>query len=126
VSGAGPGWPGAALAGACGLLLGVIVALALSGGPDRDAPARTVTVAVPATRTTGGTVIVTTRVPALVGERLDTAKARLARARFDADVDGGGLLGILRESNWEVVEQRPPAGTILEQGSTVRVRVDRR
>jgi hypothetical protein len=120
----GPGWPGTALAAACGLLLGVLATLALGGGPDADAPARTITVA--ATRTTGGTVIVTKRVPALVGERLDTAKERLARARFDADVDGGGLFGVLDESNWEVVEQRPPAGTMLEQGSTVRVRIDRR
>ncbi len=119
-----PGWLTVALAAACGLLLGVVLVLGLGGGSDPDAPARTVTVA--ATRTTGGTVVVTTRVPALVGERLNVAKERLERARFDADVEGGGVFGVLRESNWEVVEQSPPAGRMLEQGSSVRVRIQRR
>ena len=113
-----------ALAAACGFLLGVVLVLGLGSGPDPDAPARTVTVA--ATRTTGGTVIVSTRVPPLVGERLDVAKERLERARFDADVDGGGVLGVLRESNWEVVEQSPAPGRLLEQGSSVRIRIERR
>jgi hypothetical protein len=119
-----PGWVTVALAAACGFLLGVVLVLGLGGGPDPDAPATTITVA--ATRTTGGTVVVSTRVPPLVGERLDVAKARLERARFDADVDGGGLLGVLRESNWEVVEQGPAPGTMLEQGSSVRLRIERR
>jgi hypothetical protein len=125
-----PGWSVIALGTACGFLVGVLVALAFgavdSDGGERTVagPARTVTVA--ATRTTGGTVIVTTRVPPVAGERLDVAKARLQRAGFDVDVDGGGLLGVLRDSNWEVVEQSPRPGTSLEQGSSVRVRIERR
>lgn len=127
-----PGWAAIALGTACGFLLGVVLTLGLgeaTSDDDEDArtvagPARTVTV--PATSTTGGTVIVTTRVPALVGERLDTATDRLQRARFDVDVDGGGVFGVLRESNWEVVEQSPRPGTRLEQGSSVRLRIQRR
>ncbi len=121
-----PGWLTVALGGACGFLLGVVLVLGLGGGPDPDQPATTVTVAVPQTTTTGGTVIVRTLVPPVVGERLDVAKERLARARFDVDVDGGGVLGVIRERNWEVVAQEPAGGTMLEQGSSVRIRIERR
>ena len=54
------------------------------------------------------------------------ARDRLDRAGFDADVDGGGLLGVIRESNWEVVLQDPGPGVALEQGSSVRLRIERR
>jgi hypothetical protein len=117
-----------ALGAACGFLAGVLAVIALGGGLERTETvtrARTVTVTTPAV-TTGGTVITTTAVPALVGERLDVAKERLDRAGFDADVDGGGLLGVIRESNWEVVVQDPGPGIQLEQGSSVRLRIERR
>ncbi len=61
----------------------------------------------------------------MVGERLDVAKDRLGRAGFDPDVDGGGVLGIVRESNWES-SPRTRSGVLLEQGSSVRIRVERR
>ena len=64
--------------------------------------------------------------PDVVGEALDTARERLGRAGFDVDEDDGGLFGSIVDSNWEVVEQDPPAGTLLEQGSSVRVSLDRR
>lgn len=118
------------LAAATGFLAGVVllVAVGATGSETRtetEVAVRTVTVA-PGPTTTPGTVIVTTQVPALVGERLDTARERLERARFDVDVVGGGLLGVIVEENWEVVAQDPPAGTELEQGSTVEVRIERR
>jgi len=113
---------GLALGIACGFLCGVLL-VAVLGGAKPVIKSRTVTV--PATRTTGGTVIVSTQVPALVGQRLDVALDRLQRARFRADVQGGGLFGILEESNWEVVEQSPQPGTMLEQGSQVKLRVER-
>ena len=111
-----------ALGVAGGFLCGVLL-VAVLGGAKPVIKSRTVTV--PATRTTGGTVIVSTRVPAVVGQRLDVALDRLQRARFRADVSGGGLFGIVQESNWEVVEQSPGAGTLLEQGSQVKLRVER-
>ncbi|MDQ3850344.1 MAG: PASTA domain-containing protein, partial [Actinomycetota bacterium] len=122
------GWPAVALVGACGFLLGVVLVLGLGLGRDPAPPAHTVTrtVVAAATTTTGGTVIVTTHVPPVVGERLDVAKARLARARFDVDVDGGGVLGVVREPNWEVVAQDPGPGVVLEQGSSVHLVVERR
>ncbi|MDQ3372236.1 MAG: PASTA domain-containing protein, partial [Actinomycetota bacterium] len=87
---------------------------------------RTVTVAVPATRTTGSTTIETTAVPDLVGQPLDTARERLERASFEADIDGGGLFGVIDDDNWEVVAQRPDAGEQLELGSSVQVVITRR
>ena len=115
-----------ALGAASGFLAGVLLVVALNGGIDQtETTTRTVTVT-STTLTNGGTVIVTTAVPDLVGQRLDVAKDRLARAGFDVDVTGGGLFGIIEESNWEVVEQDPRAGEQLEQGSTVHIRVEKR
>jgi PASTA domain len=111
-----------ALGIAGGFLCGVLL-VAILGGAQPVIEKRTITV--PATRTTGGTVVVTTRVPPLVGQRLDVALTRLQRARFTADVDGGGLFGIVEEHNWQVVEQTPAPGMMLEQGSEVRLRVER-
>jgi hypothetical protein len=127
-----PSWLGVALAAACGFLLGVLVVLGLDGlgGGDgveaADVPAVTRTVTVPGALTTGGTVIVRTAVPDVVGQRLDVAEARLDRARFLPDREGGGLLGVLEEENWEVVAQDPAPGSQLEQGSTVRIEIERR
>jgi hypothetical protein len=35
------------------------------------------------------------------------------------------VFGVVVESNWQVTKQDPPAGTKLEQGSTVHVDIDR-
>lgn len=117
-----------ALGAGCGFLAGVLAVVALggAGGETRTVTrATTVTVTSP-TLTTGGTVIVRTAVPELVGERLDVAKDRLDRAGFDPDVEGGGLFGIVTESNWQVVTQQPGPGVMLEQGSSVQIRVEKR
>jgi hypothetical protein len=125
-----PSWPGAALIAACGFLAGALLALGAGALDDDDERARvatrTVTVAVPATRTTGSTTIETTAVPDLVGQPLDTARERLERASFEADIDGGGLFGVIEDDNWEVVAQRPDAGEQLELGSSVQVVITRR
>jgi PASTA domain-containing protein len=120
-----PGGLSLALAAATGFLAGVVLVAALGGAKGVT---RTVTerAAAPAVTTTAGTVVVRTVVPDLVGQPLDVAEARLARARFDVDVRGGGLFGVIDEGNWEVTGQDPAPGTFLEQGSTVRVDVDRR
>jgi hypothetical protein len=113
---------GLALGIAAGFLCGVLL-VAILGGAKPVIEKRTITV--PATRTSGGTVVVTTRVPPLVGQRLDVALDRLERSKFTADVEGGGLFGIVEEHNWEVVEQSPGPGTMLEQGSQVTLLVQR-
>jgi hypothetical protein len=105
-----------------GFLCGVLL-VAILGGAKPVVESRTVTV--PATSTSGGTVIVSTRVPALQGQRLDVALDRVERARFTAEVEGGGLFGVLDEANWAVAEQAPRAGVMLEQGSQVRLRIER-
>ena len=80
---------------------------------------------VPGAVTNPGTVVVRTLVPDVVGQPLDIAKRQLALRRFEVDVDGGGLLGVLDESNWRVTEQAPEPGTYLEQGSSVRLKIER-
>jgi hypothetical protein len=113
---------GLALGIAGGFLCGVLL-VAILGGAKPVIEKRTITV--PATRTTGGTVVVSTRVPTMVGQRLDVALDRLERAKFTADVEGGGLFGVVEEHNWKVVEQSPAPATMLEQGSQVTLRVER-
>ena len=113
----------AAIAAAAGFLAGVLLVLALGGGTTT----KTKTVTAAATQSHGGTVVVSTDVPQLVGQPLDVARQRLERAKFDLAVDhGGGLFGVLVEHNWQVASQTPDPGTKLEQGSTVHVDIERR
>jgi hypothetical protein len=115
-----------ALAGASGFLAGVLLVAALGGTPTTtQTETRRVTVTAPAS-TTAGTVITITAVPQLVGERLGTARERLDAARFQTDITrGGGLFGPLDDANWVVVAQDPAAGTQLQQGSSVRIEIER-
>ncbi len=63
----------------------------------------------------------------MVGEPLDVAKQRAARAKFSVTVDsGGGIFGVIRDENWEVVAQRPGADELIEQGSTIHVDIVKR
>lgn len=50
--------------------------------------------------------------PGVLGEKLDVALGDIKDAGFDneVDVDGGGMLGVVDESNWQVCEQTPAAG----------------
>lgn len=50
--------------------------------------------------------------PDVVGKKLDVAKSDVARAGIDQEVEvvGGGLLGVVVESNWTVCTQEPPSG----------------
>ncbi|MTD43138.1 PASTA domain-containing protein [Conexibacter sp. W3-3-2] len=123
---------GLVLTGAAGFLVGILLVAALGGAKGRStetvtvARTTTVTRTVPGPVTNGGTVIVTTAVPDVVGQPLDVARQRLERSGFDTDVEGGGLFGVIEESNWQVVAQSPQPGGQLEQGSTVQVAIERR
>lgn len=50
--------------------------------------------------------------PDVAGTQLDAAKSDIERAGFGGEVEvlGGGMFGIVNESNWQVCEQLPPAG----------------
>jgi beta-lactam-binding protein with PASTA domain len=63
-------------------------------------------------------------VPDVTGERLDVAKDDLRQDGLRARTIGGGLLGVVVESNWTVCKQQPKSGK-LRQGSKVRLTVDR-
>jgi len=119
-------WAGLALATACGFLLGVLVVTTL-GGTEGATRTETQRITVPGTVTGGGTVITKTLVPPIVGEPLDVARQRAERARFAITVDsGGGVFGVVRDENWEVVAQRPGPGELIEQGSTIHVDIVKR
>jgi hypothetical protein len=119
-------WLPLLLATACGFLLGVLLVTTL-GGTDVETRTQTTRITVPAPVTNGGTVITKTLIPEIVGEPLDVAKQRTERSRFQLTVDaGGGLFGVRRDENWEVVAQRPAAGELVEQGSTIHVDIVRR
>jgi PASTA domain len=106
---------GLAIAGAGGFLAGILL-VAILGGAQPVYKERTISVAA---RPQG------TAVPALVGQRLDDALDRLETAGLKAKVDGGGVFGVLEESNWRVVEQDPSQGARLHQGDTVTLHVER-
>ncbi len=63
--------------------------------------------------------------PDVVGEKLDRARSDITRAGFDGEIEilGGGLFGPVREANWTVCEQLPPAGLVIQQSP--RLVVDR-
>ena len=50
--------------------------------------------------------------PDVVGVQLDIAKSEIERAGFGGDVEiiGGGLFGVIDDSNWVVCEQEPAPG----------------
>lgn len=65
-----------------------------------------------------------TEMPDVVGTQLDVAKSDIERAGFDSDVEivGGGMFGVVDDTNWVVCEQEPAAG---EEISDPRLVVDR-
>ena len=62
-------------------------------------------------------------VPDVVGERLDVAKSEMSDAGYDTEELGGGMFGIVDESNWTVCETRPAGGSL--DGGKVKLIVDR-
>ena len=70
----------------------------------------------------GGANREATRVPQVEGKRLDVAQEVLDDAGLGYEVVGGGALGVIVRSNWEVCEQRPRAG---RRATTVGLVVDR-
>jgi beta-lactam-binding protein with PASTA domain len=120
-------WTTVALGVACGFLVGVLLVVALGVGRADEPKARTVTVASKAPPLTGNeTVITKTAVPDVVGQRLDTAHKWLEQQKFIVKEEGGGLFGTIIDSDWEVKSQEPAAGTLLEQGATVTIHLQRR
>lgn len=63
--------------------------------------------------------------PDVLGKRLDVAISDVKRAGIDDDVEvlGGGLFGVVDESNWTVCSQEPGNGT--EVSSAPRLTVER-
>src|SRR4051794_38893449 len=63
--------------------------------------------------------------PGVTGKKLDVAKGAIKDAGFEDDVkvDGGGVFGVIDESNWEVCDQSPVAGQAVSNAP--RLTVDR-
>lgn len=66
-----------------------------------------------------------TVMPDVTGNKLDVAKRNIEKAGFDGEVevDGGGIAGVLVESNWRVCDQSPAAGEPVNDAP--RLTVDR-
>jgi Domain of unknown function (DUF4839)/PASTA domain len=64
-----------------------------------------------------------TTMPDVTGKKLDDAKSAIKDAGYgdEVKVDGGGLFGVVVESNWEVCEQNPAAGTTVAGKPTLTV-----
>src|SRR4051794_1432088 len=62
--------------------------------------------------------------PNVVGQRLDVALSDIEKAGFADDVEvlGGGMFGVIDESNWQVCDQLPAAGEVAD---APRLTVDR-
>ena len=67
----------------------------------------------------------TATMPDLVGTRLDVALSDVERAGFGDEVDvlGGGMFGVVDESNWTVCSQEPASGKRIS--SPPRLTVER-
>ncbi len=61
--------------------------------------------------------------PDLVGKRLDVALSDVQRAGLDDDVEvlGGGMFGVVDESNWTVCSQEPASGSQVSTAPRVIV-----
>jgi hypothetical protein len=61
--------------------------------------------------------------PDVTGKTLDAAKIAIKAAGFDdeVEVEGGGVFGVVVESNWEVCEQSPAAGATVAGQPTLTV-----
>jgi hypothetical protein len=126
-----PSWVHVALVAAIGFLVGVVVALAAGAGRDNTktvtvtrAPAPAKTQAQPQTQTgPPPTVITKVRVPDYSNVRLDVAKDQIHGQGWHVSVKGGGLFGVVIDSHWTVVAQKPAAGTFLQRGGTITVDV---
>ena len=116
-----PGWLGVALAASLGALAGVLATLALGGG----ASSRVVTITVPAPPPEDTRLVARTAVPDVVGYPLGSARRRLRSDGLLVEVMGAPLLHRLLRLPMTVTRQDPPAGAVVEVGSTVQLRVRR-
>lgn len=66
-----------------------------------------------------------TVMPDVTGKKLDVAKSAIKDAGFqdEVKVDGGGVFGVVKESNWEVCNQSPAAGQAVS--GAPRLKIDR-
>lgn len=63
--------------------------------------------------------------PDVTGKKLDVANSDIKLAGFEDEVEviGGGVFGVVQESNWEVCEQTPAPGEPLTKAP--RLKIDR-
>jgi Domain of unknown function (DUF4839)/PASTA domain len=61
--------------------------------------------------------------PDVTGKKLDVAKDAIKDAGFDDEVkvEGGGVFGVIDESNWEVCDQSPVAGAAVSEAPQLAV-----
>jgi hypothetical protein len=119
-----PSWVLVALVGSLGFIAGVVLAIGAGAGGGT----KTVTVVrapAPAKTTPGPppTVITKVSIPDFANVRLDVAKKQIHAQGWHVKVKGGGLFGVVVDSNWTVVAQDPKPATLLQRGGTITVDV---
>ena len=64
-----------------------------------------------------------TEMPDVTGKKLDVAKSAINDAGFEDEVkvEGGGVFGVVKESNWEVCDQTPAAGEVVTNAPQLTV-----
>jgi hypothetical protein len=73
----------------------------------------------------GGRAAAAMPVPDLEGARLDHAEDLLGRLGIGHDTSGGGILGVIDSSNWQVCATRPATGAAIAPNQKVKLFVDR-
>ncbi len=113
----------AVAAGLGALAAGLLVA---SSGSRHAAPSPSKRTVAPA-RSTVTTAPAPPRlvVPNLIGVRLDRAKATLDGSGLRHQVKGGGVFGVLDDTNWVVCSTEPSPSSRVEPGRKVALHVDR-
>jgi hypothetical protein len=115
------------IAVAIGAVIGALAAgvLVASAGAPRTTPPRAPRTVAAARVSTAAPAPVRLAVPNVVGVRLDRAKAALDRGGFRHHVKGGGLFGVLDDTNWVVCSTEPAPSSRVEPGRSVVLRVER-
>lgn len=97
-----------------GVVAGVIVPVLAVSGDSRDRAGRRAVLADRDRNSSGAanrdSTTSSPAMPDVIGEPLDVADQQLDERGIPHDTEGGGLFGVIDDSNWEVCDTYPGAG----------------
>jgi hypothetical protein len=108
-----------------GVVAGVIVPVLAISGDSRDRAGRRAVVAGGDRNSSGAanrdSAPSSPDMPDVVGESLDVADQQLDERGIPYDTEGGGLFGVIDDSNWEVCDTYPDAGEPVRDSALLAV-----